>query len=62
MGIKKPLHPTYALKIRDNWDGDGNIVFIFAFKHDDKFYCYENSKPVFVYDGDEVLETWELAT
>ena len=62
MTIKTPLHPTHSLKIIDNWDGEGDIVFIFAFKHNDKFYCYANSKPVLVYDGDKILEAWELAT
>lgn len=54
--------PTHALKIIDNNTGDRDIVFLFAYKDGGVFYSYDTNKRVLDYDGDEILQTWELST
>ena len=58
--INAPLNPTYALHIVDNWDGEGDRYWIFAFLDDGVFYCHENSEEVLSHVGDEILKRVEL--
>jgi hypothetical protein len=55
-----PENPTHALHTIDNWDGEGDRAFLFAFERDGAFYCYDTGKPVLEYQGDEVLQAWPL--
>lgn len=55
-----PDAPTHALHVIDNWDGEGDRVFLFAFERDGVFYSHETGKPVLEYRGDEVLQAWPL--
>ena len=55
-----PNAPTHALHIIDNWDGEGDQEFIFAFHRDFIFYRYENGRPVLEYRGDQILQSWPL--
>lgn len=58
--IKAPKYPTHAVKRKDNWDGEGDMYFSFAFKVGDVFYCHDTNKPILEYVGDEILNSWEL--
>lgn len=55
-----PNAPTHALHAINNWDGEGDRVFLFAFERDGVFYDHETGKPVLEYEGDEVLQAWPL--
>lgn len=55
-----PRKPTHALYKLDNWDGEGDTVFMFAFERDGQFFCFETGKPVIEYQGDKVLQAWPL--
>lgn len=55
-----PEAPTHALHVIDNWDGEGDRAFLFAFERDGVFYSYETGKPVLEYEGDAVLQAWPL--
>lgn len=52
---RTPKKPTHALHFKDNWDGEGDIRYLFAFEFDGVFYDFETGKPVIQYVGDEVL-------
>ncbi len=58
--IKCPLQPTHAVKHLDNSSGDGDIIFSFGYIENDVFYEFETMKPILEYEGDEILETWDL--
>ena len=55
-----PDNPTHALHVIDNWDGEGNQAFLFAFERDGEFYDHETGKPVLEYKGDEIIQVWTL--
>jgi len=55
-----PDAPSHALHKLDNWDGEGDTVFLFAFERDGVFHSFENGKPVLEYQGDKVLQAWPL--
>ncbi|MEE4733631.1 hypothetical protein V2K60_20655 [Pseudomonas alliivorans] len=55
-----PEAPTHALRMINNWCGDSDISFLFAFVVDGAFYDFETDKPVLQYEGDEVLQAWQL--
>lgn len=57
---KIPDAPTHALHVIDNWDGEGDRAFLFAFERDGVFYSYETGNPVLEYVGDKVLQSWQL--
>ena len=58
--IEIPKFPTYALHLKDNWDGEGDQYFIFAFKIDDVFYSHDTGKNLLDYVGSEIIKYWEL--
>jgi len=53
--ITTPKNPTHALHIIDNWDGEGDSYWVFAFKHEGVLYSHDNGKPILQYEGDKVL-------
>ncbi|EGR2227301.1 hypothetical protein QX249_11795 [Vibrio parahaemolyticus] len=53
--ITTPKNPTHALHIIDNWDGEGDSYWVFAFKHEGVLYSHENGKPILEYEGDKIL-------
>ncbi|MFM5296526.1 hypothetical protein ACEUAI_20065 [Aeromonas veronii] len=59
-----PDSPTHTIKLLDNWDGQGDIVWMLAYKVGDEFYCWECGsefgKPVIQHEGDQILGAWEL--
>lgn len=55
-----PEAPTHALRMIDNWCGDSDLSFVFAFEVDGAFYSFETGKPVLQYEGDKVLQAWPL--
>ncbi len=55
-------YPTHALRVVDNWDGEGDIVYLFACLMDGIFYSYDSGKPVLEYAGDRILDSWPLRT
>lgn len=56
-----PNRPTHALYAVDNWDGEGDTRFVFAFEVDGVMYHYENGDPVLQYAGDRIINQWPLA-
>lgn len=48
---------THALFIIDNWDGEKDQYWTFAFIKDGVFHSCENSAPIIQHVGDEILET-----
>lgn len=56
-----PKYPTYAVKMIDNSTGDNDILFLFAYKADGVFYSYDTNKRILDYEGDRILNAWELA-
>jgi hypothetical protein len=55
-----PRAPTHALHMIDNWDGEGDRVYLLAFERDGQFYSFETGKLVMEYQGDAVLQAWPL--
>ncbi len=55
-----PYAPTHALHIVDNWDGEGDRYWLFAFVDDGIFYCHDNSEEVLKHVGDEILKEVKL--
>ncbi len=60
-----PKYPTHAVKMRDNWDGEGDIIFTFAFEHEGQFFHHEpgamHGSPLLQYKGDEIISVWPLS-
>lgn len=56
-----PQHPSHALHVVDNWDGEGNTHFVFGFEVDGVMYHHENGEPVLKYVGDRIIKQWPLA-
>ena len=50
------MEPTHALYVIDNWDGEGDQYWAFAYLKESVFYCYERDKPVLAYIGDKILK------
>ena len=40
-GVQMPERPTHAVMFYDNWDGEGDTVYLFAFKVGNEFYQWE---------------------
>lgn len=57
---KIPDCPTHAVKKRDNWDGEGDVVFLFAFEYEGELFYFETGKPLLEYDGDSIIKSWPL--
>lgn len=59
-----PDSPTHTIKLLDNWDGQGDIVWMLAYKVGDDFYCWDSGrdfgKPVIQHEGDQILGAWAL--
>lgn len=52
--------PTHALFVIDNWDGEGDQYWTFAYKIDGVFFNYETDKKTLEYVGDEILKEIQL--
>ena len=52
--------PTHALFIVNNWDGEGDRLWLFAYQKGDVWFAYDSDEPVIQYDGDEILKTVPL--
>ena len=55
-------YPTHAIRIKDSWDGEGDIITLLAFKKDGVFYAWDSLEPALQHEGDEILYAWELDT
>lgn len=53
-------HPTHAVRYINNWDGEGDIETVLAFKKDDEFYSFDTGRKLLEYRGDEILFVWAL--
>jgi hypothetical protein len=62
--VQLPERPSHAVLFYDNWDGEGDTVYMFAFKVGEEFYQWEcgigMGKPILEHHGDEILGVWEL--
>ncbi len=58
--VEMPDEPTHAIQHIDNWDGEGDILFSFAFVVADDYYHFENGSPILEYQGDEIISVWVL--
>lgn len=53
----------YAIRYRDNWDGEGDICHLIAILHGDGSWTEdETGKKLLEYEGDEILQVWPLYT
>lgn len=59
--ITCPKYPTHAVFLKDNWDGEGDQYFIFAFKVGDVFYSHDTGENLLDFEGSEILKSWELS-
>lgn len=59
--VKMPSKPTHAIHYVNNWDGEGDTCFIFAFEADGVFYNFDTNKAVLEYDGDKIINSWLLS-
>lgn len=57
---KIPKYPTHAAHIKDNWDGESDLYYVFAYKHEGIFYLHSSGEPLIEYQGSEILKLWEL--
>ncbi len=55
-----PKYPTHAIKKKDNWDGQGDVYYVFAYLKQGEYFDHDTNKPVLEYVGDEILQCWEL--
>ena len=60
MSIDIPKHPTHAVHFYDNWDGEGDRYFTFAFEHQGRLHAHSSGEPLIERVGDEILDSWEL--
>ncbi len=64
MTYSVPNNPTHTVKFFNNWDGEGDIVWVLAYKIGDEFYCWDCGRdfgrPVIQYEGDQILGAWAL--
>jgi len=56
----RPKHPTHALRVIDNWDGEGDVSTVLAYEEEGQFFEFDTGTQVIYYDGDKILKTWEL--
>lgn len=49
--------PTHAIYVNDNWDGQHDKYWSFAYQLNEVWYHFENDKNVLEYEGDEILQT-----
>ncbi|MBM9522664.1 hypothetical protein IS529_06975 [Aeromonas salmonicida subsp. salmonicida] len=65
MTLNVPENPTHTIKLLSNWDGEGDVVWMLAFKVGDEYHSWECGRdfgqPVLQYDGDQILAAWELS-
>lgn len=58
---EKVAKGLYAIRYRDNWDGEGNIYHLIAQRHEDGSWTDDESgKKLLEYKGDEILRAWSL--
>lgn len=61
MKIEVPPYPTHALRLRCSVDGEGYVIYVFAFKVGEEFYDHDTGNSVLVFEGDEVIASWALS-
>ena len=54
------MEPTHALYVIDNWDGESDRYWVFAYKDDGVFHSSENTRKILQHVGDEILKQVEL--
>jgi hypothetical protein len=54
------METTHALFVLDNWDGQGERYWVFAYKKDGEFYASEGDKLILEHVGDKILNEIEL--
>ena len=54
------MEPTHALYIVDNWDGEGDRYWLFAYKEDGVYLSADTNKKVLYHEGDEILKEISL--
>ena len=52
---------THAIYAVDNWDGEGDRYWIFAYKVKGEWVSYESGKPLLKYEGDKILRVVPLS-
>ena len=48
--------PTHAVYFLDNWDGEGDTYWAFAYKKGDEFYFFESDSLVLTHIGDKIIK------
>ena len=55
-----PDHPTHALRVVDNQEGEGVHYSTLAFEFEGVMYHHETGEPVLQYVGDQIVKQWPL--
>lgn len=50
----------YAIKYKNNWDGEGDVYYMIAELKNGRFFDFENGTELLQYVGDEILKYWHL--
>lgn len=56
----RPKYPTHAAHIKDNWDGEGDFYYVFAYQDEGILYSHDTGKPLLECQGSEIVKSWEL--
>lgn len=60
-GFKISKKTMYAMLYRDNWDGEGDVYYILAYKNESgEWFHYDTNKKLMEYKGDEIIKKWRL--
>jgi hypothetical protein len=53
--------PTHAIYLLDNWDGEGDMYWIFAYKKEEEFYSFESDSLILTHVGDKIVKEVSLS-
>ena len=53
-------NPTHAIYFKDNSQGDGDLIWLFACLIGSDFYHFESGDLLIQYEGDEILNSVPL--
>jgi len=54
------MEPTHALYVVDNWDGEGDKYWLFAYLKDGVFFSTDTDRKVLAHEGDKILKEVSL--
>lgn len=52
--------PTHAIYFSNNWDGEGDLMWLWGFLKDGVWYNLDTNEPIYQFDGDKILKVVAL--